>query len=209
MKLVTVFACLMLTMLAANAAPQQSLNSSKSNDLQLLITTDKTSYAPGEWVNVEVKIKNNGTTPAVVARFVWDGRISATCWPQVYRGDKLLKMDEISSVPQAQVMVNPSISEDLFITLKPGETYTVVTEKFQQRWDLGDKDPGLKASYQDANKVSLEPAIYQIKAIYAFNKDHLKMFDMKPKFVGNAKKLYEQAYKGKLTATAQFKVSSP
>lgn len=176
--------------------------------LQLVVTTDKKIYRPGEVVRVDARLRNASDDPVMALEFVWDGGLTADSWIKVslegkdvnYDGDHL-----------GQVMVNDEVDESRFFTIPPKQEPVVRSVHFSQYWDLGGKDPSLIASYGQGKTLDLKPGTYKVRATYAFGPDNGEardpMFGLSYRFKGKAKQLFDRCWTGALAAETEFTVT--
>lgn len=185
----------------------------RAKALVLEVSADKKAYKPGEKISLEARLKNVEDFPVVALKFIWDGGLTPSSWISVSAGDKPLNTAG-DALPQ--VFVHRIMDETRFLTVKAGESAVIRSATVTGIWDLGGKEPGLKASYAGGRVVPLKAGRYKVKAVYKFEFDAaraLKAADPDPffgelawSFKGNSKALLQRAWTGSLEAEAEFEV---
>ncbi|MEZ0231169.1 MAG: hypothetical protein ACAI25_21310, partial [Planctomycetota bacterium] len=161
------------------------------------MTTDKARYVPGETVRIAARLENTMAAPVVVARFIWDGGLTATSWFTVKRGGAELNFRD--DLPQ--VILHDRVQEERFATIAPGSSVVVRELALDEHWDLNGADPSLKDSWRRATPGDLPVGTYQVAVSYTFGPGRDEY-----RFEGDARSLYERCATGSLAATCTFEV---
>jgi hypothetical protein len=147
----------------ASSAVREIYEDLRWNALKVEVATDRRKYRPGDDIKVSVRLQNVEDFPVTV--YLGESEIETNASVEVVSGRKAVRI----VIPSYQVfrMGPVKVDEKRFATIKPGDSLEVRGVTFKERWDLGGKDPGLKASYSEESRRLLEAATYQVKASFA------------------------------------------
>jgi hypothetical protein len=215
MSYMTLFATLAAALAAASPQP-----------LELVATTSKPVYAPGEEVVVSISLRNVGKTPVIVAK------ARSPIYPSAGITARLLDpngkpLEASSNLHEGQWAGGHQVGPDAFARIEPGASVEVSEERFKIVWT--ERRPERKDEFDKLPKEFLAPGTY--KTAYTYTWEHRLVKDTKGRWVDrleieHAKKepgynaslygmrtfkpgvfeLYKAAVPAKLTAAATFEV---
>lgn len=177
-------------------------------ELKVVMTPSQASS--GEMVEANLIIKNNTKKPIAITRAVWSGGLCGTAWIEVtYKGKKVAVIGGDSSSPLVQVMVNDQVTTHDFLELYPGSSTNIYWIKFDKSISQA-RPPSLKSDYAEWVKGAkpLDIGEYQVKGFYRFEKPKNERIDKEKsyEFTPTAKKLYDRAFVGQVSASGSFVV---
>ena len=208
--------------LRAAAASREIVEDLRRVALKIEVSTEKKTYQPGETVTVKVRLKNVEDFPVTI--FMGEDDLMANAHSQILSGAKPVHI----VVPTYQVLrMGPvPVDEKRFKTILPGESVEVHQLSFKERWDMKGKNPSLKASYQEAEKVALDPGTYRAQAFFSWgfktkkekrdanakakkegeeHRDSVIVLDYT--FTPKAGSLMSEAWEGALEGSVEFQVA--
>jgi hypothetical protein len=148
----------------ASAATREIHDDLRWGALKFEVSTDRRIYEPGGTITVSLRLKNVEDFPVTI--YLGDGMVQTNAGAEVVSGAKPVQI----VVPTYQLLLSVPITVDekRFRTIEPGGSIEAHALSFKERWDLGKKDPGLKASYTEESRRPLEAGTYQVKAGFSY-----------------------------------------
>ncbi|MGV3616353.1 MAG: hypothetical protein ACO1SV_13550 [Fimbriimonas sp.] len=166
------------------------------------------SVRPGETVKVRFVAVNQSDRPVVLTKLEPNGDDLGVRYDyDILQEGKRVERDARGNLI-AQWHISPVIGPHVFVTLKPGERYTLIEEAFTYSFP---KRPSLKSDWETFPKTPLTPGTYTARVKYAFHrkfdpKAREGSFRMTRKLSAEASALYHQTWTGGVEVVETFRV---